>query len=279
MRQLSYYDLKEFDYKLFSLNVLPHNMFIENHEMCYLFLRVNTPAGKNVLEEVKINDKSLDQLLASTDRWLDFLSNTNIGMAVKEYVQTLWTDVHTKIKSCSSINIHLDGNMPQINLRKSSTYRHRHPIRKHRTSHNVLTYVTPLLHMGEVTEYLSYADFDAAGVPAAFIEDLSPPGCTTLTSATNWANYIKSCHDVPGTVWHKEPFPGYDQTLRLQFNASRYSHGIDGMKDGTNIYCIVVFNDVEYHSELDEKEYVAELFDNKYFSNADNLSTSDSSDA
>lgn len=245
-------DIK-FDHQLFLHNYFPHLMYV--------------PLSRKPLQYLTVKDIGEPQVITESKekvfQWLSLLKGHNgvFGEYVYNYVESIWDDAVSNIKSFTSLNIHVEGNMPILNdTDKTGIFTHIHPPRHGAPIHNVLTYITAAYQEQQPTAYFKYADFTDIDYKQRTQEEIIE-GCNTIqTMAKSYADEYDKLESIPGLNWQKKYFPGADETLRIKFTASRYPHSTEDT--GTEVYVIIVFNDVEFYEPLNEPGMQFDTFKN-----------------
>jgi hypothetical protein len=232
----------KFDHKLFSFNLFPHLMWVPREEVTLQYLTIRN-IGK--VYEPKLMK---DEVFA----WLSFLRQQNgkFGEFIYAYVDSIWQDVEDNIKSFTSLNIHVEGNMPAIGVTKTRMLTHIHPGRLGKPDHKTLTYITSAYQENDPTAYFNYADYDKIGYTQRTQEAIMEGCANAGEAAIAWLNEYNKCGTIPGLEWQKRYLPGTNETLRMKFLASRYPHSVEAT--GTEIFVMPVFNDVEFYEPLNE---------------------------
>lgn len=243
MKLLSREDI-QFDARLYSYSYFPQQVLLDPKEIPVTYYSL-TFSGK----DYNVTDQKNEVI-----RWLHHLGNgTKMGLLIERYIDWIWeTDLRFNIKTFSSFNIHIMGQIPSLNIYSKRLMRHNHPPRQGHTKHNVATYVIPLSIELPVHQYFEYADYNDVGYTVPNQEDIFTKKTSFLEQCKTFADiYARNSDRFTGLQWKRKMLPAEWETLKINFEGSRYVHAVQELS--TNIHLAAVFNDVDYVTPLNEE--------------------------
>jgi len=233
-----------FDARLYSYSYFPQQVLLDPKEIPITYYSLT------------FNGRDYDVVSQKNDvmRWLRHLGNgTRMGTLIERYIDWVWeSDLKTNIKTFSSFNIHIIGQIPSLNIFSRRLMRHNHPPRHGRKNHYVATYVTPLYIDQPVNQYFAYADYHDVNYSVPSQEQIFNKNTPFLQACQNFADvYARMSDAFEGLQWQRRIFPETWETLRINFEGSRYVHSVEQLN--TNVHLAAVFNDVEYVTPLNSE--------------------------
>jgi hypothetical protein len=158
-----------------------------------------------------------------------------------EYTQKVVSDASKVIHRCSSMFIMIEGDFQKTSekLMRKKIYNHYHPARYGKDSCEVLSYLQ-LCEKNEsaVTESFIYHDFHSVGYYPPKWYDMNIEARALELKKGETLN-LKPC-------FKKLP---EKKCLRIEFDATRWYHGIDHLTKNT--WIMTVFNDVEFKTKVE----------------------------
>ncbi|NBX48514.1 hypothetical protein EBT25_01010 [bacterium] len=244
-----------FDSRLYSYSYFPQQVLLDQLEIPITYYSLPFAGLDHDIRDSK----------KEVMRWLRHLGNgSKMGTFVEQYVDWIWKDVESTINTYSSLNIHIMGRIPALNIHSKRLMRHNHPPRMGRDNHYVVTYVTPICVEEGAEQYFAYADYNDINYVIPSHDTVFEKGMSFEEQCRKFAEmYASQSYQFEGLRWQRKTLPTEWETLKIKFCGSRYVHSVENLNK--NVHMAVVFNDVDYTSPLNKEGMYFEAIRNPDF--------------